>query len=174
MSRSGKKGRGGVSVTLQGAGDAALSQRLVQDAAVLLAAYGLPRGELSLVLCDDRFIHTLNQRWRGVDSPTDVLSFAMTETAPNAEGAGAAARKPDPNLLGDLVISLDTAARQAAEQGHGLDEEIRVLLVHGFLHLCGYDHLEPEDAAEMRDEEAAMLRRLEVARPGLVARAGIL
>ena len=82
-----------------------------QDACALLGAAGLDDGEqLSLTLCDDRWMHDLNLKWRAVDAPTDVLSFPME----------------DPQLLGDLVISLDTATRQAAERSHELRDELRV------------------------------------------------
>ena len=118
--------------------------------------------ELSVLLCDDPFIQTLNATWRQKDEPTDVLSFAMGE----GEDAGL-----NEDLLGDVVISVDTAARQAETEGHTLEAELRVLLVHGVLHLCGYDHIEPDDAVEMRAKEAECLAALGGGR-GLVARAG--
>ncbi len=134
------------------------------DARTLLKHLGLPKGELSIVLCDDTFIHDLNRQWRGKDAPTDVLSFAMGE----GEDADL-----NPEILGDLVISLDTCARQAAELGHAPERELRVLLVHGLLHLLGYDHEEsPEEAVEMRAREAELLRVLGEDPVGLVERAG--
>lgn len=135
---------------------------LRRDAQRLLRHADLPEGELSVVLCDDPFIHALNRQWRGVDQPTDVLSFAMGE----GEDAGL-----NPEVLGDLVISLDTAARQAAEVGHPLARELRVLLVHGFLHLLGYDHVDPADAVEMRGAEERLLVVLDEGGTGLVGRA---
>lgn len=110
------------------------------DARRILEEMGLPDAELSLVLCDDPFIHALNRDYRGKDRPTDVLSFSMRE----GEEAD-----PDDPVLGDVVISLDTAARQAAEQSHPLDQEVRHLLVHGVLHLLGHDHEEDDEAAQM-------------------------
>lgn len=122
------------------------------DAEWLLHRLDLDGSELSLVVCDDAFIRPLNRDYRGKDAPTDVLSFAMQE--------GEAVREDDP-VLGDLVISAETAARQAQEQGHGLDAELRVLLVHGLLHLLGYDHEVDEDEAEqMRAAEATLLTEL--------------
>jgi len=122
------------------------------DADWLLRRLDLEGSELSLVVCDDAFIRPLNRDYRGKDAPTDVLSFAMQE--------GEAVREDDP-VLGDLVISAETAARQAEEQGHGLDAELRVLLVHGLLHLLGYDHEVDEDEAEqMRAAEATLLTEL--------------
>lgn len=124
------------------------------DGVVLLRGLGRPRAELSVLLCDDAFIADLNQRYRGKAGPTDVLSFAMDDT-----------------LLGDVVISLPTARRQAEALGHPLDVELRVLLVHGLLHLVGHDHEAPGDDARMAAEEARCLRLLGVEEPGLVGRA---
>ncbi|EFN59074.1 hypothetical protein CHLNCDRAFT_13914, partial [Chlorella variabilis] len=98
--------------------------------------------ELSLVLCDDAHMRGLNAEWRGVDAPTDVLSFEL-EDDDDEDAEGGAPELPI-NVLGDVVISLDTAARQAAERGQSLLDESRVLLVHGVLHLLGYDHEESE------------------------------
>lgn len=133
------------------------------DAAWLLRRLDLAGAELSLVLCDDAFIAPLNRDYRGKDAPTDVLSFAMQE--------GEAVREDDP-VLGDLVISVETASRQAAEQGHPLDAELRVLLVHGLLHLLGYDHeVDEQEAEEMRAAEARLLGELGGA-AGLIDRTG--
>ena len=133
------------------------------DAHWLLRRLDLAESELSLVLCDDAFIRPLNRDYRGKDAPTDVLSFAMQE--------GEAVREDDP-VLGDLVISAETAARQAAEQGHALDAELRVLLVHGLLHLLGYDHeVDEVEAAEMRTAEARLLSEMGGA-AGLITRSG--
>lgn len=141
--------------------------RLVADAARLLNHADLDASELSLVLCDDAFIHELNRTWRGVDSATDVLSFAM------GEGDDA---EVNPEVLGDIVLSMETAARQADEHGHSLEAEVRVLLVHGFLHLLGYDHIEDDDAAEMKEAEGRLLVVLageeSTALPGLITRVG--
>lgn len=109
---------------------------------------GLAEAELSVVVADDAAIHELNRDYRGVDRPTDVLSFAQRE------GPGA---DPDDPILGDVIISLDTAAHQAAARGHGLAQEVRILLVHGFLHLLGFDHETDEQRAEMASAEAAAL-----------------
>lgn len=140
------------------------SDAVMADAGRLLHHAELAEAELSLVLCDDAFIRALNRQWRGIDSATDVLSFAMGEGEDSDLNT---------QILGDIVISLDTAARQAAELGHGVPEEMRVLLVHGFLHLLGYDHIEPDDAAEMAEAEARLLAMLGAAPGGLIARAGV-
>ena len=132
------------------------------DANALMTHADLGASELSIVLCDDAFIHALNRQWRGVDASTDVLSFAM--------GEGDIA-DINPEILGDIVISIDTATRQAGEYGHSIAEEVRTLLVHGFLHLLGYDHILPEDAVEMTEAEGRMLQMLGASTGGLIARA---
>ena len=113
----------------------------------MLQALGLDRAELSILVCDDATIHTLNRAHRGKNKPTDVLAFAMREGP--ALGRGDA-------LLGDVVISLTTAARQARERRRTLWDEVTLLLAHGLLHLLGYDH---RDDAEERvmNEQAARL-----------------
>ncbi len=93
--------------------------------------------ELSVALTDDEGIKELNSTYRGIDSPTDVLSFPQE----------------DEHILGDIVISLETAKRQAMEGGHFFHEEICILLIHGILHLIGYDHEEDEEAEEMETRE---------------------
>ena len=106
--------------------------------------------ELSVMLCDDARIRELNKEWRKKDSPTDVLSF------PQDQPAGSPLL-----LLGDLVISVETAARQAEERSHSLIDELRILLVHGLLHVLDYDHeLGPEASKEMEEEENRILTAL--------------
>ena len=96
---------------------------LVEAAHQLLRSTDLGSAEISIVVCDDPFIHQLNREYRGKDAPTDVLSFAQRE----GEGAD-----PDDWVLGDVVISVETAARQAKRLGHTLSQELVVLLTHGF------------------------------------------
>ena len=117
-----------------------------------------PPLELSVVLCDDAHIRELNKAWRGMDQATDVLSFEMEEedlgkeVNPGSEGSGGECARP-PVILGDVVVSIDTAQRQAEDRGHSLLEECRILLAHGVLHLLGFDH--EEDEEEAREMEAA-------------------
>lgn len=118
------------------------------DACRLLRVLGEAGAELSIGLVDDAEIHRLNCRYRGKDKPTDVLAFAMRE-GPRAPGDGA--------VLGDVVISLDTAARQARRTRRAVAEEVRTLLIHGMLHLLGYDH---ERSAAAARRMKAMERRL--------------
>ncbi len=94
----------------------------------LLDIQGLEGIELSIYLTDDETIRLLNKNFRGKDKATDVLSFIYDEQVGGYK------------LLGEIVISIDTAKRQAKELGHSLEEEIKRLLVHGFVHLLGYDH----------------------------------
>lgn len=106
----------------------------------MLAALRLRKAELSVMLCDDSTIRALNRTHRKKNKPTDVLAFALAEgeQLPGAEG-----------VLGDVVISLDTARRQAEERGHGLWDEVTLLLAHGLLHLIGYDHRDDEEERTM-------------------------
>ena len=136
------------------AGDA-----LEADAHMLLAALDLRDVELSLVLCDDSTIQGLNRDWRAVDKATDVLSFAQGEDAAVWDGDHL---RPGvlTGPLGDVIISIDTARRQADELGHSLDDEIRVLLVHGLLHLLGHDHDDDDEAVQMHRLERDLLGRL--------------
>lgn len=115
---------------------------------------------LGLELCDDAAIADLNRTWRRHEGPTDVLAFAALEEAPPIPAAGLAAA--DPTLeLGDIVISLETAGRQACEAGHGLEEELLFLASHGLLHLLGWDHPDEASLAGMLERQ----RRLRQASP---------
>lgn len=116
----------------------------------VLELLGEGDAELSLALADDREIAALNERYRGRPRPTDVLSFSLREGA-HAERRGA--------LLGDVVLGVEVAARQAARARRSLDEELTRLLIHGVLHLLGHDHERPAERARMRREE----RRLRAA-----------
>jgi probable rRNA maturation factor len=112
-------------------------------------------GELSIVLLDDDDIRHLNRDYLSRDYPTNVLSFPMGEG----------------DLMGDVVISTETAQREAKESGITLEEELGILLVHGILHLLGYDHEGvPEDAARMERKEQEVLVRLGFEGAGLVRR----
>lgn len=123
--------------------------------------YGLDEdAELSVVLCDNTYIHELNKTYRNIDRPTDVLSFALNEG--EEEGYDG----PDTKLLGDIVISLNKTREQADEYGHSFERELAYLTVHGMLHILGYDHMTDEDKTEMRKEEEFVLHRLGFVREG--------
>ncbi|GLT53425.1 hypothetical protein SLA2020_266950 [Shorea laevis] len=120
---------------------------------------GFESVDLSLLLCNDEFIRKLNKEWRDEDHATDVLS--MSQHAPEL--------KLPILMLGDIVISIETAARQAEERGHTLLDEIRILMVHGLLHLLGFDHEISEEAeAEMEKEEELLLKSLGWKGKGLI------
>ncbi|MEW6235965.1 MAG: rRNA maturation RNase YbeY [Candidatus Omnitrophota bacterium] len=105
-------------------------ERHERFARLLLEAASERDGELSVALVDDAAIQELNLRYRGVDAPTDVLSFSLREGEPVGLS----------HALGDIVVSVETAERQSGRFGHSLAEEIDELLFHGFLHLLGCDH----------------------------------
>jgi probable rRNA maturation factor len=113
----------------------------------LLQREGYPEAEVSVRLTDDEEVRSLNAAYRGKDSPTDVLSFAQREDVPGAP----VLRKVEgrPQVLGDVVISVDTAAKQAQAHGIALEHEIAHLAAHGVLHLLGYDDSTFEGLAEM-------------------------
>ena len=96
---------------------------------------------LSVVLVSDRKISQMNRQYRGKEGPTDVLSFYYN----------------DPHYLGDIIISVETALKQAEEMGHSIERELKILLIHGFLHLLGYDH--ETDNGEMRKLERKLWKK---------------
>ncbi len=123
---------------------------LARLAQAILSSVGEASAALSLVLIGDRSMRRLNRQYRKKDRTTDVLAFSMRE------GPG-----PSSSLIGDVVISVPTAMRQAGRMGRSLDEELSTLLVHGILHLCGYDHERSErEAQRMQRKERWVLRRL--------------
>lgn len=114
-------------------------------------------GEVGVSFVDDEQIHQLNLDYRGIDRPTDVLSFALDEGEEMPSVA-------EEHVLGDIVISLETARRQAEEYNHPLEREIAFLTVHGALHLLGYDHQTTEDTQRMREKEELVLNQLGITR----------
>jgi probable rRNA maturation factor len=123
----------------------------------------LDRLEVSLVLADDAMVQTLNRQYRGQDKATNVLSFAALdgeEDAPLSDG---------PLLLGDVVLAFETTSREAAAEAKTLNDHLSHLLVHGVLHLLGYDHLEEAEAEEMEEQERRILAGLGIADPYAVS-----
>jgi len=120
---------------------------------------GSEEAEVSLMLVDDQRIHALNQEYRGVDRPTDVLSFALQEDMEEEPDAVF-----EDEMLGDIVISAERAREQAAEYGHSFEREIVYLAVHGTLHLLGYDHEEEQAKQEMRSKEEEVMAILKLVR----------
>jgi len=115
--------------------------------------------EVSIAFCNDTVIHRLNRDFRGVDRSTDVLSFALNEGDEPVIADG-----PAEELLGDIIISIDTLIRQAVEYGHSNERELAYLTIHGFLHLMGYDHQVDDDKIKMRQAEEAVLLSLGIQR----------
>ena len=121
--------------------------------------YGVENGEVSVTLTNNEYIHTLNKEYRGIDRPTDVLSFALNESEEPEMVDG-----PAVNVLGDLIISVERAEEQAADYGHSLRREVAFLTVHGMLHLLGYDHMEDEEREEMEAEQRFVMDKLGISR----------
>ncbi|GAA0135937.1 rRNA maturation RNase YbeY [Paenibacillus sp. YSY-4.3] len=132
-------------------------------------AEGVTEGEVALTFVTDEEIHALNREYRGIDRPTDVLSFAMNESVEEEqeivyeleegeelEGFG--------DMLGDIIISVETAKAQSEEYGHSLNRELGFLFVHGFLHLLGYDHQDEASEAEMMGKQEAVLAQVGLTR----------
>ena len=130
--------------------------RLERLARAILSDVGERSAELGIMLVGDQRMRGLNRRYRGKDRTTDVLAFAMRKAFTLH------ALRLTPDMLGDVVISVPTAWRQAKEVRRSLDEELAWLLVHGILHLCGYDHERSEkEARRMHRRERMILRSLE-------------
>lgn len=122
-----------------------------------LAELGLEGdSELSLLFTDDAHIQVLNREWRGKDKPTNVLSFPAFDTAPG---------DPLPPMMGDIVIAYETVESEAALEKKRFDHHLTHLIVHGQLHLLGYDHEDEEEAEEMEALERRILARLDIPDP---------
>jgi len=116
--------------------------------------------EVSIALVEDSYIRELNFKFRHQDQSTDVLSFSMWESTgeePPVDGV-------EDNIMGDIIISLETAERQAQEYGHSLTREVACLAAHGMFHLFGYDHDNENDRQVMREKEEKVLAVLDIAR----------
>jgi len=133
-----------------------LSERAVGAAWEELFGGEQPQSELSLVFTDDASIKELNNDWRDKDKPTNVLSFPAFGLSPG--------QKPGP-MLGDIVIARGTVEREAVEEAKPFDHHLTHLIVHGFLHLLGYDHISNAEAEEMEGLERKILARLAIADP---------
>ncbi len=132
------------------------TKTIERKAQILLEETGRDNAELSILLTDDETISSLNERYLNRKGPTNVLSFGQGEAPPECTEAKL------PDILGDIVISVETAERQAKTRGVGLTEEIMILTVHGILHLLGYVHdpgegASTEDESLMLEEEARLL-----------------
>jgi probable rRNA maturation factor len=124
---------------------------LLQAARLTLEQQGLPaESSLSIVLSDDKQLQALNRQFLEIDEPTDVLSFPAGQIDPESGEA----------YLGDIVISYERALAQATQAGHSVEAELQLLVVHGVLHLLGYDHAEPDEKAAMWAAQSEALTRL--------------
>lgn len=119
---------------------------------------------LSVTLTNPEQIHKLNKEYRNVDRATDVLSFPMFEKEEIDEIVSKQIKNPIPEVLGDIVISIEKVKEQANEYGHSFERELSYMLVHGFYHIMGYDHIEEEDKVKMRAKEEVILSRLKQTR----------
>jgi len=131
---------------------------IIRAAELVGKLYGAENSELSVTLTDDAHIHELNKNFRGVDRPTDVLSFAFRESdEPEILSS-------QTEILGDIIISLERAKFQAETYGHSYLREVIFLTVHGLLHLLGYDHIEETDRLEMEREQDFVMSKLGILR----------
>ena len=131
---------------------------IIRAAKVVGELYGAENSELSVTLTNDEHVHELNKKFRGVDKPTDVLSFAFRESdEPEI-------LNPQIEILGDIIISLERAKIQAENFGHSYLREVIFLTVHGLLHLLGYDHIDDNDRIEMEREQDYIMSQLGIER----------
>lgn len=115
--------------------------------------------EIGLVITDNKTVQELNKTYRDIDEPTDVLAFHMHHTSQETEPSFIA----PPNgvhHLGEIVISYPQAVKQAQEQGHNVAQELALLIVHGVLHLLGYDHEQPDERQHMKAREKSIMEKL--------------
>lgn len=139
-----------------------LAEQAAEVTAQVAPELANPRLSASLLFADDAEVHALNREWRGKDKPTNVLSFPMLER----EELLALPPEGQPELLGDIALALETCRREAADKGISLEHHTAHLLIHGLLHLAGYDHeTSPEDAREMEALEIKALALLAIADP---------
>lgn len=143
-----------------------LLEKLLQEAG---KAEGIEDGEVALTFVTDEAIHELNREYRGIDRPTDVLSFAMNESLDEEMDIVFELEEGEEledlgDELGDIIISVERARSQSEEYGHSLEREIGFLFVHGFLHLLGYDHQDTASEKVMMDKQEAVLAQVGLVR----------
>lgn len=124
---------------------------LIQAAQTVLDTLNQNEGlELSIILTNNKQLRLFNQRFRGIDEPTDVLAFPMNQVDPDSGKL----------YLGDILISIEQAKAQAEKHKNTLNQELQLLVVHGILHLLGYDHIDPTGKAKMWDIQGKILQRI--------------
>jgi probable rRNA maturation factor len=129
------------------------------DAAAEIADADVGEAELAVMLTDDSGIQTLNRNWRGIDKPTNVLSF------PALQPTGSGTPDDAPRMLGDIAIAYQTTRKEADDEQKPFDHHLSHLAVHGFLHLIGYDHENDDDAEAMESLEQEILAQLGIPDP---------
>ena len=117
--------------------------------------------EVSVTFVNNDRIQEINRQYRDKDQPTDVISFALEEMG---EGEIEVSGSGMPRILGDIIVSLTKAEEQASEYGHSFSRELGFLVVHGFLHLLGYDHMNQEEKAIMREKEESVMNSINITR----------
>lgn len=127
-----------------------------------------PQAQVSLLAVDVQSMSDLNEQWMGEPGPTDVLAFPMDELTEHGSWQATPAA-PGPALLGDVVVCPEVALAQATERSHPVAHELRVLAVHGVLHLLGYDHAEPDQQTQMFDRQNRLVAAWEARNPAPAA-----
>ena len=148
-------------------------EEIIRDVVLAVLDYeGCPyAAEVNVVVTDNHEIQKMNREYRGIDAPTDVLSFPMLEfTVPSdfshVEEAFEDCFNPESGelMLGDIILSVDKIREQAESYGHSQTRELAFLVAHSMLHLCGYDHMEAEEAAVMEEKQERVLQNLQITR----------
>jgi probable rRNA maturation factor len=149
-----------IAIDTEGWPDEETLERLARKAvgaAAAVAPLGMPaEAELSLVFTGDEKMRAINSQWRGMDKPTNVLSFPASDVTPGGMAE---------QMLGDIVFARETVEREAALEGKSFEDHLSHLMVHGFLHLFGYDHMNEDDARVMEGLESRALAQLGIADP---------
>ena len=141
--------------------DEEIKHEIIRAVETMGELYDAANCEVSITVTDDQRIHDLNRQYRGIDRPTDVLSFAFNESD---EPEIIFDDEDHIDTLGDIIVSIDRARAQAVEYGHSFKREIIFLIVHGMLHLLGYDHMEELERREMEAEQKFVMAELNIPR----------
>ena len=136
------------------------AEQAVREAVAAAAALSTSGGEVSILLTDDSAVRVLNRDWRGIDKPTNVLSFPLGDPGPLGDPAL-------PWLIGDIVIAYETLTRECADEDRDFLHHLAHLTVHGYLHLVGYDHQDDAQADEMEALESRIMTRMQLPDPWL-------
>lgn len=137
-------------INIESSLDISFDLDLLEQAALAALTHQSANGDLTIVLTDDEQLHRLNRDFLGIDAPTDVLSFPASETDPETGR----------RYLGDIILSMSRAETQAAAAGHPLEDEARLLVIHGVLHLLDHDHAQTEEKARMWKAQTEILEGL--------------